>query len=272
MIDRRLLGFLTALTLVAYLPPGAAAQSLDCLIYPEATVAVAPAVEGVLDAVLVDRGDLVHAGQLLATLESSVERVMVRVARARAEQTSGLKSGQARVEFGDRRYVRTLDLFKNELVPVKEMDEAETAKVLAEFELLQAQEEERLARIDLERAVAALELRTIRSPITGVVVERLLSPGEFAKQVPVVRLAQINPLRVEVITPVALLGRIVPGMRAEVLPEAPVGGVWSARVTVVDRVVDPASGTFGVRLQLPNPNHRLPAGLKCRVRFTNNSR
>ena len=40
-----------------------------------------------------------------------------------------------------------------------------------------------------------------------------------------------------------------------------------ARVTVVDRVVDAASGTFGVRLELPNPDYRLPAGLKCKVRF-----
>jgi multidrug efflux pump subunit AcrA (membrane-fusion protein) len=38
-------------------------------------------------------------------------------------------------------------------------------------------------------------------------------------------------------------------------------------VTVVDRVVDAASGTFGVRLEVPNPNYRLPAGLKCKARF-----
>ena len=40
-----------------------------------------------------------------------------------------------------------------------------------------------------------------------------------------------------------------------------------ARGQVVDRVVDAASGTFGVRLELPNPNYALPAGLKCKVRF-----
>jgi multidrug efflux pump subunit AcrA (membrane-fusion protein) len=38
-------------------------------------------------------------------------------------------------------------------------------------------------------------------------------------------------------------------------------------VIVVDPVVDAASGTFGVRLELPNPEHAIPAGLKCRVRF-----
>ncbi len=47
--------------------------------------------------------------------------------------------------------------------------------------------------------------------------------------------------------------------------------LWSrfreAEVGVVDKVVDAASGTFGVRLELPNPDTSLPAGLKCRVRF-----
>lgn len=45
------------------------------------------------------------------------------------------------------------------------------------------------------------------------------------------------------------------------------GGRYEASVKVVDRVIDAASGTFGVRLQLPNPGYRVPAGVKCRVRF-----
>ncbi len=43
--------------------------------------------------------------------------------------------------------------------------------------------------------------------------------------------------------------------------------VFVARVVVVDPVVDAASGTVGIRLELPNPNYRLPAGLKCKVQF-----
>jgi RND family efflux transporter MFP subunit len=257
-------------TSVLGIPASALAQNLECLINPEATVALSPAVEGVLDKVFVDRGDLVKAGQAVATLESSVERVAVLMAQARAEKQSALKTGVAKVEFGDRRYVRTLDLFKKELVPLKEMDEAETAKVLAEFELLDAQEEYRLAKIELDRARAALNLRTVTSSISGVVVERLLNGGEFTKQAPIVKLAQIDPLRVEVIAPVLLFGRIKVGSQADVAPEEPVGGEWRASVTVVDRVIDAASGTFGVRLALPNPDLRLPAGLKCKVRFNIN--
>ncbi|CAN0204246.1 unnamed protein product [Phaeothamnion confervicola] len=47
-----------------------------------------------------------------------------------------------------------------------------------------------------------------------------------------------------------------------------VAGSFRARVTLVDKVIDAASGTFGVRLELPNPGGRVPAGIKCRVRFS----
>jgi membrane fusion protein (multidrug efflux system) len=52
-----------------------------------------------------------------------------------------------------------------------------------------------------------------------------------------------------------------------VVLEEPVGSEREGVVSVVDRVIDAASGTFGVRLELPNPNYELPAGLRCRVRF-----
>jgi multidrug efflux pump subunit AcrA (membrane-fusion protein) len=74
---------------------------------------------------------------------------------------------------------------------------------------------------------------------------------------------------VEVIMPVRTLGSVKVGMQAQVKPEAPVGGVYKAKVTIVDKVVDAASGTFGVRLELPNPDYRLPPGLKCKVLFLN---
>jgi RND family efflux transporter MFP subunit len=263
---RPLLILLLALTLSALgLPAGAA--ELDCLIEPHVTVNVSTAVDGLVVTVTVDRGDLVQEGQMLATLESGVEKATVALARARVELESPFKSNQARLDFSERRLARNEELLKNEIISLREVDEAETMKLLAETGLLEAVESKRLAELELQRATAALAMRTIRSPITGVVVERFLSPGEFTKQTPILKLAQIDPLRVEVFAPVSLLRKIAVGTQAEVVPEAPLNGMHRARVTVVDRVVDAASGTFGVRLALPNPGHRIPAGLKCKVRL-----
>jgi HlyD family secretion protein len=258
---------LPALLGVAFVALPARAQTLDCLMNPYLIVAVSFSTDGVLDTVAVDRGDLVKEGQVLATLESSMEKATIALAAARARIESAMKSNQVRMDFGVRRFVRTDEMYKKDLVPLKELDEAETGKILAEIGVLEAKENREIAELELERARAALAQRTLRSPVTGVVTERVLSPGEFVKGTAILKLAQIHPLRAEVIAPVALLGKIAVGMRAEVQLEAPLGGSHPATVTVVDRVVDAASGTFGVRLELPNADYRLPAGLKCKVRF-----
>jgi hypothetical protein len=62
-------------------------------------------------------------------------------------------------------------------------------------------------------------------------------------------------------------GRIQIGSNAQVRPQQPIGGSYTAIVTVVDQVLDAASGTFGVRLALPNPERQLPAGIRCKVLF-----
>jgi RND family efflux transporter MFP subunit len=246
----------------------AEAADLDCLIQPRETVTVSSATEGIVEQVTVDRGTLVKEGAVLAVLESSAERLAVAIARVRAEHESAIKAGEVRVSFGDRRFQRTDESYRKNLVPLKELDEAETAKILAEFELAEAQEKKALARLEYERARALLDLRTIRSPLSGVVVERLRHPGELAaKELPIVKIAQLDPLRAEVFAPIALLGKVEVGQRAVVIPEPPMSRPVEAAVTVVDRVVDAASGTFGIRLEIPNPGHRIPAGLKCKVRF-----
>ena len=141
--------------------------------------------------------------------------------------------------------------------------------MLAELALNEALEAKRLAELEYKRSVEVVKRMNIRSPVNGVVVDRYLHQGEYIEDKPVMRLAQIDPLHVEVIMPVSMLGSVKNGMVAEVRPEAPVGGVYKAKVTIVDKVVDAASGTFGVRLELPNPDYKLPPALKCKVRFLN---
>jgi RND family efflux transporter MFP subunit len=246
----------------------AGAAELDCLLQPREMVTVSAPLEGVLERVAVDRGDVVQAGSVLAVLESSLERATVAIARARAAQDYHIKANQIRVDFGDRRFVRTDDLFKKNLVPLKELDEAETTKLLAAYSLVEANEEKRLADLDVERTQAALALRTVRSPIDGVVTERLRHPGELAsREHPLMKIARLDPLRVEVFVPIGLYGQVAVGQRAVVVPEAPLNRPLEARVIVVDKVADAASSTFGVRLEIPNPGNRVPGGLKCKVRI-----
>ncbi|MFQ5937444.1 MAG: efflux RND transporter periplasmic adaptor subunit, partial [Acidiferrobacterales bacterium] len=213
---------------------------LDCLIEPYMVVELASPVVGVIDSITVDRGSVIKTGQVVAILQSEIELANVKVARAR-------------LEFNQRKYLRSEELFKKELLSSHEKDLAETEKKIAETEL--------------HRSKELLNMRTIKSPISGVVVERFVSPGELTRQEKILKIAQINPLNVEVIAPVEMFGTISPGMGAKVKTEDVVGSTYRARVKVIDRVVDAASGTFGVRLELPNPRRQIPAGIKCKVRF-----
>ncbi len=242
-------------------------EALDCLIEPYVMVNVGSGVPGLIDTVQADRGDRVKKGQVIASLDSRVEKATTEIYRARATMLSTVKAGEVRLEMSLAQHARNEGMFHKALISVDEMDEVKATKRLVELSLLEAQDARRQAELEYQRAMAELARRTIRSPINGVVVEQFLSPGERVDEEPIVKLAHLDPLRVEVFTPVSLLGDISVGMRAEVRPQAPVNGVHTARVTVVDRVVDAASGTFGVRLLLPNPDHALPAGLRCRVRF-----
>ena len=258
---------IAAVGFCALVVPSAWAAEMACVIKPYAEISIGTPVEGVIQTVPVDRGDWVTKGQVIVTLESSLEEATVALAKSKAEAEAALKSSQVKIGFSTRKLERALDLFKTNSIARHEVDEAQTEKALAEMSYQEASENKRQAELELNRATAALHLHSIRSPITGVVVDRLLSPGELARQTPVMKLAQINPLRVEVFAPISLLGRLKTGMRADVRPEGKGQPVHQAKIMVVNKVVDSASGTFGIRLEMPNPNNAISAGLACTVEF-----
>ena len=227
-------------------------------------------VEGVIETLLVQRGSAVTRGQLIATLFSGPERAGLELARSRAGMEGEMKAAEARVELSRKKFERADELHKKNFVSGNARDEAQAEFRLASEQLRAAQENRRLAELEVRRAEEVLSQRSIRSPVTGVVVDVVLRPGELAssnQKEPIVKLVQVDPLNVELILPVQFFGKIKPGQRAFVMPEAPVGGKYAARVEVVDSMFDAASGTFGVRMTLPNPDRRIPAGLKCRARF-----
>jgi len=248
-------------------PSGAGAESvaLDGLIEPYLIVKVGSAVPGILNTVEADRGDLVRKGQVLAKLQSNVERAALELARARARMKGTIHSRRARLEYTKRRMERMEALFKKKVIPLEEIDESRTVREMAEKELEEALENMGLAELEHRRSVEMLKRMTISSPIAGVVMERFLAPGEYVEDQPILQIAQIDPLNVEVFAPVELLGSIKVGLIAKVQPMTPVGGAYSAKVKIVDRVVDAASATFGVRLEIPNPENRIAAGIRCKV-------
>lgn len=246
----------------------ASATEFECVIEPHQIVKLASPVVGVIARLDVDRGDIVHRGQIVGKLEDGVEAATLALAQARATNEYVSKSMEARLQFLRSKFKRLNELHSKAVSSQASLEEADAEAKVAEQQLKEAELNRELAYLEIRRAEEVLKQRTLRSPIDGVVVERLLVPGEYQnEQTPILTLAQIDPLRVEVFVSTSYYGRIHTGSRAEVRPEQPVGGVYTAIVTVVDRVLDAASGTFGVRLALPNPDLLLPAGIACKVVF-----
>lgn len=98
-------------------------------------------------------------------------------------------------------------------------------------------------------------------------MERKLSPGEYTNDEAGTKIVSIDPLYVEGVAPVECYGTIKEGSKAQVMPGEPVGGSYKSTTAIADKVIDAASGTFGVRLELPNSDRELPPSLRCMVRF-----
>lgn len=255
---------------------GAAAQPIPpgefaCLIEPSQRVELRSSVEGRIAGISVDRGSEVRRGQVLVEIESGPERAALDSARFRSVMEGQLKTAESRRAAAQKKFQRRDELVQEKFISVQDRDDSAAEMALAEAGIVEAQDNRRLAELEEKRLQELIEQRRIRSPINGVVTERLQNVGEIAQNGEnaraILKLAQINPLRVDVVLPVSMLGKLRPGLGARVSAESPLKGRYSATVTVVDRVVDSASGTFRARLELPNPRGEIPAGVKCSVQF-----
>lgn len=244
-----------------------------CIIKPHVTVQLGSAVNGLLSAILVDRGDTVTLGQVVAQLELSVEQATLALDQMRASNDSAVKVEQADMELSEREAERKKFLVEQKIANLNSLDELQTKVREGELRVQQAQMDQRLADLTAQRSARALALKQIRSPIDGVVIERKLSVGEYIyEQTSIMTIAQVDPLNVEVVLPLQRYGSIKVGSTAIVHPVAPVGGTYTAKADVVDPVIDAASDTFGVRLVLPNPDRTIPAGIRCTVEWSDEKR
>lgn len=265
--------WLAGLLLTAWIPAFAAElsgqASFDCLIEPSQLLEIRSPVTGLIDKVHAGRGDTVKRNAPLVSLESSVERAAAELAGVRAAMNGPLAVAESRLAHANQTLNRRNALAQKNYSSAQERDDAEAEKNIAQAELMSARESKQVAKLELAYANAQLGLRVIHSPIDGVVTEQLMYPGEVVEvggtTTTILKLAQIDPLRVKMILPLAYYTRVKPGMRADIVPEAPLEGRYNVAINLVDQVIDAASGTFQVRADLSNPSGNLPGGVKCKA-------
>ena len=271
MAPQTLVQCLSCLLAAALCGNAQSAALFDCLTEPTQTVDISSPVTGLLEKVNVRRGDKVRKGEIIANLESSAETASVALALYKSEMTAPTITAENKIKFAKLKYERRRDMQAQNFMSGQERDEAEGELKQAEDELKLAQENKAVAGLEWRQQSSLLNLRTIRSPFDGVVVDQSLYPGEVVEpggqKKSILKLAQLNPLRVYVILPMSAFGKVTHGMKVDVRPESPIGGHFIGNLNIIDRVVNAASGTFGVFLEVANPSLDVPAGVKCKADF-----
>jgi membrane fusion protein, heavy metal efflux system len=243
----------------------ASARAVGCLIEPDRVADIGSQVVGVVEQMHVERGDSVRAGQNLVTLRGDVERANMGVAETRSRVDAEILASRASLDLALQKVRRADSLVAQNFVSQQAVEQARGEAEVARQKLNQVESQRQIWIEERKVAQAQLALRTVRSPFTGVVVERYVNQGERVEERPMLRLAVINPLRVELLVPTALYGRLAKGDQIQVSPELPDAQPVTATVRHVDRVLDAASNSYRVRLTLPNPGNKLPAGLRCKA-------
>lgn len=246
----------------------AAAGTASCLIEANRVFKLSSQVQGTLAEVRVRRGDRVKRGQVVAALDSEVEAAQVESLRLKADNEALIASKRAVTATLKDTLDRQQDLNKRGAASLQQSQKAEMDYVLAAADVEQAMLDQKLARIDLKRAEAALIRRNIRTPVDGVVTQVALDPGEFADpQQMAMEIAETAVLRVELYLPLEVYPLVSVGMPATIMPEAPIGGAYPVTIASKDGQIDSASGLFQVQFELANPEGRVPGGIRCSARF-----
>jgi membrane fusion protein (multidrug efflux system) len=202
----------------------------------------------------VHAGDRVKRRQVLVALDASD-------LSAQVEQAGGeLAAARAELARATADHKRFAALFERGSVTAHERDAAEAAYRSAAGKVAQAGAAVKAAR-------AALAYATVRSPVDGVVVERLIEPGDMALPgKPLVRLYDENALRVELEVPENLARSIAVGTPLEVGVDA-AGASYHTQVSEIVPAADPSSRSFLVRAPLPSGGHLRP-GMFARAEFS----
>lgn len=257
-------GFLVMAALVA-LHDDVKALPLDCLVVPQRTADVAFGTSGIVEEILVDRGDRVEKGQLLGRLDASIEAANLAIARERLSEVAALRSARAQLQTTKSKYQRNEALRDKEIVTAAKFEEAELENEMARMKVVEQEEAQRLKELEVHRAEAALALRSILSPFEGVVVERHVAPGEYLENRRAITVAQIDPVYADVIAPAAMFAHFTKGQQIKVTLSQPNAVDVIGEVAVIDPYIDGASGTFRVRIAIANPDHSVVPGFRCRA-------
>jgi len=202
-------------------------------------VVVRPEIAGRISKIHFDEGQLVKAGAVLFSLDSSIQR-------------ASLREAQANLDNARRTYTRSVELSSKDLISRAELDNAQAQLAVAE------------ARVESARAL--LEKTSLLAPFSGMVGLREVSVGAWVNfGTALVNLVRMDPMEVDFSVPETALGRVKVAQPITVTVDAFSGESFSGEVTAIDPMMDVNSRSAKVRAQIANTGNKLRPGLFARI-------
>ena len=200
-----------------------------------------PVLQEVIKEVLVEEGDTVKEGQVLVQLENAKEELAVQEGERLVENAEFIAKG-------------TEALHKD--------------KMGSREQMLKAKTELELAKIRLAAAQVGLKEKTIRAPLSGIVVKKHKEAGEAVDRVEkLIDLVNIDQVYVQCYVNPKLLPQLQQGSEIPVRISEPINAKFMGKIDFIAPNIDASSGLLRVKVLIDNPEHTIKAGLKGVVDF-----
>ena len=231
---------------------------------------LSPKVAGNVEAVLVDIGEQVQTDQVVIRIDrTNFELAVNRASAALATAKSAVSLATVRLQHADKEFRRASSLLAEKVIPQGRFDKAEAAYKAARQALATAKDQRNQAEVAVQTAMQHLKDTQIRSPISGVVVERKVEIGQsVAPGAPLLRILDQSTLKADIDLPESDFARIAAGTPAVIQVDAFQGQLFPGKVVLVNPMVDRKTRTFRVRIESPNPTAKLVDGMFVRVQLS----
>ena len=244
--------------------PGDPLLTVSGYVIPRERIEISPRFQGTVKWIGVKKGDMVKQGDVLVTLEDEEYQARVK------ESAGRLAVAQANLENARSSFQRQTDLYAKKVANEQERDEAQRALRAAEAELVAAQG-------SLELAQAYLGWCTIRAPIAGTILEKLVNPNELVTpqsfgsgngpSTAFLAMADLTDLQVEIDLNEADTPKVKLGQKCRVSPEAYPDKFYQGVVAEIAPEANRAKGTLQIKVQVETPDRFLTPELTAKVDF-----
>lgn len=228
---------------------------------PKQEVKLAAPIDGVVFKILVREGQLIEENDLILMMDNRLSHESYKSAEMAARHSAMARHAEAALKLAKSNHRRMMEAFQNDASTEVELEESKIKLEQAQAQFESELEKQELAKQTLEMKKVELEQHNLRAPFSGRVIRVETKPGQTVGKVePIISLASLKTLSVELNLPLEYFGKLRAGEAYQLTAGTPVSKNISGRLVSIDPIIDSASETFRCSFEIENTDESLPAG------------